>query len=86
MEIKLIVKTEEFITKELEWYIKSHLPEIINEYFFQNPTELNKIIRECLKGQLKSTCVELFQGKDLREILTDRVLNYLEVNKWTNTT
>ena len=81
MDIVLRVKTEELITKEIEGYIKSQIPEIINEYFFQNPTELNKIIRECLKGQLKSTCVELFQGKDLREILTDRVLNYLEVNK-----
>ena len=72
---------EEFITKELQWYIKSKLPEIVNEYFFQNPAELNKVIREVLKGQLKATCNEVFQGKDLKDILTQRILKTLEVNE-----
>lgn len=79
MDITIRIKTEELITKELQWYIQAHLPEIINEYFFQNPAELNKVIREVLRGQLKATCNEIFQGKDLKEILTQRVLNYLEV-------
>ena len=36
MDISIKVNTEEFITKELQWYIKSKLPEIVNEYFFLN--------------------------------------------------
>ena len=79
MDISIKVNTEEFITKELQWYIKSKLPEIVNEYFFQNRTELNKVIREVLKGQLKATCNEVFQGKDLKDILTQRILKTLEV-------
>ena len=78
MDITIRVQPEEFITKELQWYIKAKLPEIVNEYFFQNPKELNKVIREVLKGQLKATCVEVFQGKELREILTQRILNLLQ--------
>ena len=81
MDISIKVNTEEFITKELQWYIKSKLPEIVNEYFFQNPAELNKVIREVLKGQLKATCNEVFQGKDLKDILTQRILKTLEVNQ-----
>ena len=81
MDISIKVNPEEFITKELQWYIKSKLPEIVNEYFFQNPAELNKVIREVLKGQLKATCNEVFQGKDLKDILTQRILKTLEVNE-----
>ena len=80
MDITIRVQPEEFITKELQWYIKAKLPEIVNEYFFQNPAELNKVIREVLRGQLKATWHEIFQGKELKEILTQRVLSHLEVN------
>lgn len=78
MDITIRVQTEEFITKELQWYVKAKLPEIVNEYFFKNPMELNKVIRKVLEGQLKATCVEVFQGKELREILTQRILNLLQ--------
>lgn len=61
-------------TKELEDYIKDQLPDLLNEYFFKNPTELNKIIRECLKGQLKSCTCEILQGKEIRTILTERIM------------
>lgn len=77
MDITIRVQPEEFVTKELQWYIKAKLPEIVNEYFFQNPTELNKVIRKVLEGQLKATCVEVFQGKELREVLTEYILGYL---------
>ncbi|MGN1153571.1 MAG: hypothetical protein ACI4S3_06045 [Candidatus Gastranaerophilaceae bacterium] len=85
MDINIKVNPEEFITKELQWYIKSKLPEIVNEYFFKNPSELNKVIREVLKGQLKATCNDIFQGKDLKEILTKRILKTLEVENETGT-
>ena len=77
MDITIRVQPEEFITKELQWYVKAKLPEIVNEYFFQNPAELNKVIRKVLEGQLKATCVEVFQGKELREVLTRMILEYL---------
>lgn len=80
MNINISVNTEEFITKELQWYIKSKLPEIINEIFFENPAELNKIIRDCLKGQLKATACEIFQGKEIRNVLVERIMK--ELSEW----
>lgn len=80
MNINISVNTEEFITKELQWYIKSKLPEIINEIFFENPAELNKIIRDCLKGQLKATACEIFQGKEIKNVLAERIMK--ELSEW----
>lgn len=80
MNINISVNTEEFITKELQYYIKSKLPEIINEIFFENPAELNKIIRDCLKGQLKATACEIFQGKEIRNVLAERIMK--ELSEW----
>lgn len=80
MNINISVNTEEFITKELQYYIKSKLPEIINEIFFENPAELNKIIRDCLKGQLKAVACEIFQGKEIRNVLAERIMK--ELSEW----
>lgn len=71
------LKLDEHITQEIENYIKEQLPILINEYFFSNPIELNKIIRECLKGQLKATACEIFQGKEIRNILAERIMEQL---------
>jgi len=81
MRLSIELSTEEIITKELEWYIKAKLPEIINEVIFKDKVELNKIIREVLRGQLKAVANEIFQGKDIKDILTERILETLEVNK-----
>ena len=75
MEISVKVSSEEFITKELQWYIKAKLPEIVNEYFFKNPEELNKVIFEVTKGYLREVCYELLQNKDIRVMIMEKDFN-----------
>lgn len=79
MRLHLQFELTDTQTEELQNYIKAKLPELINEYFFSNPAELNKIIRDCLKGQLKATACEIFQGKEIRNVLAERIMK--ELNK-----
>ena len=75
MEISVKVSSEEFITKELQWYIKAKLPEIVNEYFFKNPEELNKVIFEVTKGYLRDVCYQLLRNKDIRVMIMEKDFN-----------
>ena len=77
MRLDIHFDTSELITVEMQKYIKAKLPELVNEFFFSNPTELNKIIRDCLKGQLKATACEIFQGKEIRNVLAERIMEQL---------
>lgn len=77
MYLNLNINLDKEITEKLENYIKEQLPILINEYFFSNPNELNKIIRDCLKGQLKATACEIFQGKEIRNVLAERIMEQL---------
>lgn len=73
----LSVNIEPEKTKELEWYIKAVLPEIINEKLFEDKNKLNAMIRECVKGQIKATINDLMQGKDFRDFLRDKVMEQI---------
>lgn len=75
--IHFSISLDEAITEELTNYIKAELPKLLNEYVFNDPAQLNKIIRSCMAGQLKAACVEVFQGKELREILTEKIIKEL---------
>ena len=44
-------------TKEIEWYVKSKLPELINEKLFENPQELNKLIKKPQNAYLYSEAI-----------------------------
>lgn len=79
MRFNISFQAEQGVTEELQEYVKAKLPELINEYFFENPAELNKIIRECLKGQLKAVACEIFQGKEIRNVLAERIMQTLEM-------
>ena len=73
----LSVNIEPEKTKELEWYIKSVLPEIINEKLFEDKNKLNAMIRECVKGQLMATINNLMQEKEFRNFLRDKVMEQI---------
>ena len=68
-------------TKELEDYIKSILPEIINENIFADQNKLKQMINECVKGQIKATINDLMQGKDFRDYLRKEIMEYIGINK-----
>ena len=82
MYISLNIEPEK--TKELEWYIKSVLPEIINEKLFEDKNKLNAMIRECVKGQIKATINDLMQGKDFRDYLRDQIMEQIGMKEGSN--
>lgn len=73
MRVTINIEVEPKITYELEQYVKSELPHIINENLFEDRKELNRLIQECVKGQIKANINDLMQGKDFREFLRDRI-------------
>ncbi len=68
-------------TKELEDYIKSILPEIINENIFADQNKLKQMINECVKGQIKATINDLMQGRDFRDYLRKEIMKYIGIYK-----
>lgn len=64
-------------TKELELYIKSILPEVINENIFADTNKLKSLINECVKGQIKATINDLMQGQDFRNFLRNKILEQI---------
>lgn len=77
LNFNMSLKLDDVITREIQWYVKAKLPEIINEYFFENPEKLDKIIQSAVASQIKSACNEVLQGKDMKEILKQKVLEKL---------
>lgn len=60
-------------TQEIEWYVKSKLPEMINEKLFENPQELNKLIKSAVEGQFRQIANEVLQSKDCKKFITEKV-------------
>ena len=50
--------------EEIEEYVKEKLPELIKDEIFKDANKLNELIRQCVRGQLKSMITEILQGKD----------------------
>lgn len=73
MRVTIGIEVEPHITYELEEYVKAELPHIINENLFADRKELNRLIQECVKGQIKANINDLMQGKDFRNYLRDRI-------------
>ena len=71
MEVNMNIKFDIKSTQELEWYIKSQLPEIINENIFKDVNTLKKFVDDATKSFLRAEINNLMQGKEFREYLRD---------------
>ena len=69
------------LTEEIEEYIKQQLPSIINEEVFQDENRLRSMIRDSVRGQLKSLISELLQGRDFREYLRDKIWEQIKTEE-----
>ena len=65
-------------TKEIEWYVKSKLPELINEKLFENPQELNKLIKNAVDGQFRQVVNEILQSNDFKSYMKEKVIAILK--------
>ena len=60
--------------EEIEKYVKEKLPELIKDEIFKDANKLNELIRQCVRGQLKSMITEILQGKDYKDFIRDKVM------------
>ena len=73
MFLRINIDLEPVVTEELEAYVKAKLPEELNEALFQDKNYLNKVIKDAVKGQIRSVITEILQGKDYRNFLRDKI-------------
>lgn len=60
--------------EEIEKHIREKLPELIKDEIFRDENKLNELIRQCVRGQIKSTITEILQGKDYKDFIRDKVM------------
>lgn len=60
--------------EEIEEYVKEKLPELIKDEIFKDENKLKELIRQCVRGQLKSMITEILQGKDYKDFIRDKVI------------
>lgn len=82
--IKLNCNINIEITKEIEWYIKAKLPELLNEAIFSDPETLHKIIKDTIKSQTRALVVEMLQSSEYRTKIQDKVYEQLGIRKGDN--
>lgn len=69
------------LTEEIKEYVKQQMPSIINEEIFQDENKLRSMIRDSVRGQLKSLISELLQGRDFREYLRDKIWEQIKTEE-----
>ena len=61
----------------LDDFMKSHKKFDLKKFI----SYLNKVIKECVKGQFKAILTEILQDKKIKDILRDRVLKSLDLKE-----
>ena len=78
--MRISIDIEPQKTQELEWYVKSILPQAVNEAIFTDKNLLKRMVRDCVEGNIRATINELLQGKDFRDYLKDCIKDYIGMN------
>ena len=79
MFLRVNLDFESIQTEELTNYVKTMLPDALNEALFQDKNYLNRVIKEAVKGQLRSCITEILQEKDYRDFLRDKIAKEIVV-------
>lgn len=61
------------LTEEQEQMVQEHVKNALSEVFFHKDNEVGALIRQCVKGFVKSEINMILQSKDFREFLTQRI-------------
>lgn len=61
------------LSENLQEQIRQETINNATEILLKDQTELNKIIRECVKGALRANITEILQCKDYRNFLRDKI-------------
>lgn len=70
------------LTEEQEKLVQEQVKNALSEVFFHKDNEVGALIRQCVKGFIKSEINIILQTKDYRELLTEKIKN--EICKTTS--
>lgn len=70
------------LTEEQEKLVQEQVKKALSEVFYHSDNEIGVLIRQCVKGFIKSEINIILQTKDFRELLTERIKN--EICKTTS--
>ncbi len=61
------------LTEEQENIVQEHVKNALSEVFFHKDNEIGALIRQCVKGFVRSEINIILQTKDFREFLTQMI-------------
>ncbi len=77
--LHLTITLDKTISEEILTHLQQEVPRLIKESIYENPTILNNLIKTCVTGQIRQICNEVLQGKEIKQTLTEKVLEVLDV-------
>lgn len=77
MYLKANINLEPEISGEIENLISGQMHDALVEALIQDKNYLNKVIRDCVKGQIKSHITEILQDKNYKNFLQDKISDEL---------
>ena len=77
MYLKVNIDLEPEISGEIEKLIEGNIKDALVEALIQDKNYLNKVIRDCVKGQIKSHITEILQDKNYKDFLRDKISDEL---------
>ena len=80
IDVKIDISSE-YITQELNDYIRLQMPHIINETLFKDLSQLDAIIKKAVYGIFSNEVNSIVQSKDIRTIIRDRIWKHLNIEE-----
>ena len=77
MYLKVNINLEPEISGEIEKLISEQMHDALVEALIQDKNYLNKIIRDCVKGQIKAHITEILQDINYKNFLRDKISDEL---------
>ena len=77
MYLRVNIDLEPEVSEELEKTIELNIKEAVIEALQRDKNYLNRVIRDCVKGQIHQHIYEILQDKEYRRYLRDRTMKAL---------
>lgn len=77
MYLKLNIDLEPELSGKIENLISENLEDALVEALIRDKNYLNKVIRDCVKSQIRSHITEILQDKNYKDFLRDKIADEL---------
>ena len=75
------INLEKVINEDFQKSLQNTCNEELRKILNENDTLIKEIVRDCIKGQIKSSVIEVLQSKEYRQIMTKNIMQIVE-DKW----